>query len=145
MHDTGVCAEPTGDSMRSYLCGLSVAALVASVACGSSTSNPSGGGGSAGAGSASGHSCYAILNEDGGMMGCEMFTYSAGVSDSCSGVTPNSGACPSAGVAGCCVGPPQSIGGTDDTFQTTECFYGGASVATMAKKLCTNSWQTSVP
>jgi len=131
--------------MKSYLFGLSGAALIAIAGCSASTGSPSGGGGSAGSGGGSGYSCYAIVNQDGGAMGCGMLTYSAGVSGGCGGATPTAGVCPSADLAGCCVGSPQVVGGTQDTVQTVTCFYGGASVATMAKAICTQSWQTTVP
>ena len=74
--------------MRSYVFGLSLAALVATVACGSSSANPSGGGGSAGSagsggsGGGSGFSCYDLVKGDGGVAGCGMITYSAGVASS---------------------------------------------------------------
>jgi hypothetical protein len=137
--------------MRSYIFGLSLAALVATVACSSSSPNPSGGGGSggaggsAGAGGGDGHSCYTLVKADGGVAGCGMLTYSAGVSGSCGGATPNSGSCPSADLAGCCVAAPQAVGGTSDTVQDTTCYYGGASIAAMGKMLCAATWQTSVP
>jgi hypothetical protein len=131
--------------MRSYIFGWFMAALVATVACGSSSGNPSGGGGSSGAGGGSGHSCYALVDGDGGVAGCAMLTYSAGVSGTCGGVTPKSGSCPSADLAGCCVAAPQVIGGTSDTEQYVTCYYGGASIAAMGKTICTATWQTSVP
>jgi hypothetical protein len=131
--------------MRSYFFGLSLAALVATVACGSSSANPSGGGGSAGTGGGSGHSCYALVKADGGVAGCGMDTYSAGVSGGCGGATPNSGSCPSADLAGCCVTASQVIGGTSDTVQNITCYYGGASIAATGKMLCAATWQTTVP
>jgi hypothetical protein len=135
--------------IRSYIFGLSLAALVATVACSSSSPNPSGGGGSAGSGGGgggSGFSCYDLVKEDGGVAGCGMLTYSAGVvSGGCGGATPNSGSCPSANLAGCCVTAPQTVGGTSDTVQDITCYYGGASIAAMGKMLCAATWQTSVP
>jgi hypothetical protein len=140
----GAPAEEKETLMRSYLFWLSLVALVATVACGSSSANPSGGG-SAGSGGGSGHSCYALVKADGGVVGCGMVTYSAGVSGGCGGATPGSGSCPSADLAGCCVTGPQIIGGTSDTLQSSTCYYGGASIAAMAKMICPETWHTSVP
>jgi hypothetical protein len=147
----GLPAEERRGSMRSYIFGLSLAAVVATVACSSSSANPSGGGGGtdagggADAGGESGHSCYTLVDEDGGVAGCGMLTYSAGVSGGCGGATPNSGSCPSANLAGCCVGAAQMVGGTSDTVQDSTCYYGGPSIAAMGKMLCTDTWQTTVP
>jgi hypothetical protein len=134
--------------MSSYILGLSLVALVATVAC--SSASPSGGGGSAGSGGSagaggSGHSCYALVDADGGVAACGMLTYSAGVSGGCGGATPKSGSCPSADLAGCCVAAPEVVGGTSDTVQDITCYYGGASIAAMGKMLCAATWQTSVP